>query len=368
MKRVFFIPVLLGLALPVGGCGTPRGAALSMEVLRDQKQEIADFQVVAVNRANLPTLAQWPVTGTNGLKGWLERGASAPSSVIRPGDKVDITIWDSQENSLFTSPNQKVVQMQGMVVAGNGTIFLPYTGEVLIRGLTPSDARAKVQTALSVAAPSVQVQLSSASGTQNTVDVVTGVGKPGSYPLADRSQTILGIIAEAGGIPNSLRNPVVRLIRADRTYEIWSRHLLDSAQRNVVLRGGDKVLIEQDERYFTALGASSKEEIVHFSQPRITALEAMSMMGGLAETRANPKGVLVLRKYPVSALRPTVAGPQKAQVVFTFDLTSADGLFAAREFQINPLDTVLATESPVVGIRAIAGLVGSVFGLADRLN
>lgn len=368
MKRAFPLFALLTSVLVLGACGTPRGAALSVEVLREKNNENATFQVVSVARENLDAVASWPVTGDGGLAGWLEKGASAPSSVIRPGDTVDVTIWDSQENSLFTSPNQKVVQLPGMTVSASGTIFLPYTGEVSIRGLTAAEARSKLQSALAAAAPSVQVQLSTASGSQNTVDVVTGVGRPGAYPLVDRSQTILGIIAQAGGIPSNLRNPVVRLIRGDRTHEIWARHLLESASRNVVMRGGDKVLIEQDERYFIALGASGKEEIIFFDQPQITALEALSMMGGLAEARANPKGVLVLRKYPAKAITGTTTGPEKTQVVFTFDLTSADGLFAAREFDINPLDTVLATESPVVGVRTIAGLIGSVVGLANRFE
>ena len=53
------------------------------------------------------------------------------------------------------------------------------------------------------------------------------------------------------------------------------------------------------------------------------------------------------------------------QVVFTFDLTSADGLFAAKSFQISHNDTVLATESPVLGVCTILGLIGSTFSVAN---
>jgi polysaccharide export outer membrane protein len=56
------------------------------------------------------------------------------------------------------------------------------------------------------------------------------------------------------------------------------------------------------------------------------------------------------------------------QVIFTFDLTSADGLFAARNFQINPDDTILATESPVTATRTVLGLVGAVFGMANVIS
>ena len=53
-------------------------------------------------------------------------------------------------------------------------------------------------------------------------------------------------------------------------------------------------------------------------------------------------------------------------MVFTVDLTSADGLFSARNFRIHPGDLVLVTESPVTWAQTILGLVGSVFGLARQ--
>lgn len=59
-------------------------------------------------------------------------------------------------------------------------------------------------------------------------------------------------------------------------------------------------------------------------------------MGGLVESRADPRGVLVLREYPVTVLSGSGRGPQLPQVVFSFDLTSADGLFATRKFEIEP--------------------------------
>ncbi|HBQ35876.1 MAG TPA: polysaccharide biosynthesis protein, partial [Rhodobacteraceae bacterium] len=50
------------------------------------------------------------------------------------------------------------------------------------------------------------------------------------------------------------------------------------------------------------------------------------------------------------------------------DLTSADGLFAARKFKINPNDTILATESPVNVTRKVLSLVGAVFGTASAVQ
>ena len=61
--------------------------------------------------------------------------------MLRPGDTVNLTIWDSQDNSLLTSIEQRVVPMNGLVISPQGTIFVPYIDEVKIIGLSPEEAR-----------------------------------------------------------------------------------------------------------------------------------------------------------------------------------------------------------------------------------
>ncbi|MEL7089621.1 MAG: polysaccharide export protein, partial [Planctomycetota bacterium] len=131
---------------------------------------------------------------------------------------------------------------------------------------------------------------------------------------------------------------------------------------------GDKVAVEADERYFRALGASGVEEIIPFDKAEVSALDAMSLIGGVSDTRANPQGVLILREYPESAVRGDGAGPEQTRTVFTIDLTTSDGLFSAGRFEINHKDTVLVTESPVNSVQTVFGLVGSAFGLAGRVS
>ncbi len=352
----------------LAACTLPRGAALTGEVLREQNDKTPSFQVMAVTRANLPVLATWPVTGWSGQYRWPEATRGPSSSVIRAGDRLDLVIWDNQENSLLTSMNAPNVTLSGLEVSDAGTIFVPYLDEVVLAGQTPNEARRKIQEALAPIVPSAQVQLALVPGRQNSVDLVAGIARPGSYPLPDRNHTILSMIATGGGITQNLRNPLVRLIREDQTYEIRAERLFANASRNVLLRGGDKIVVEEDNRYFTSLGATGTEQLVYFSKEQITALESLSLIGGLTDSRANPKGVLVLRDYAPRQLRQDGRGPSHPQVVFTLDLTSADGLFAARNFQIQPGDTVLATESPVTGVQTVVGLLGSLLGLAGRVE
>lgn len=366
LSRLFMVLLIAGTT---SACTLPRGAALTGEILRESAVQEPSFAVVAVTRDNLDMLAGWPTTGWSGRYHWLSGSTRGPeSSILRAGDRLDLVIWDTQDNSLLVPAGQKTVSIQGLVVSPTGAVRIPFVDEIVVRGMTPDAARDKIEQALMGIAPTAQVQLAFQPGRGNSVDLVGGVASPGSYALQDRNTTILSAIAQGGGISSSLRNPLVRLVRDGKTYEIRAERLFAEAPRNIILRGGDQILVQEDQRYFTSLGATGSERLVYFEKEQITALEALSLIGGLNDSRANPRGVLVLREYPARAVTGDTRGPAQRQVVFTIDLTSADGLFAARNFKINPQDTVLATESPVTAARTVFALIGSVFGLANTVS
>lgn len=367
-RKAVKLAISLAFCTVLVACSLPRGAALQSEIVKQKKDETPTIDVVPVTRLSVPLISQWPATGWSGGYNWPGKSRGPSSNVIRPADRVSLVIWDSQENSLLTNEAEKVVNMRDLVVSPSGAIFVPYIDEVVISGQTPDQARRNIQEKLSAILPAAQVQLAFAAGDANSVDLVSGVPNPGTVPLPHRNFTILSLISQGGGISSDLRNPLVRLIRGNTTYEIPAKDLLANASRNIVLRGGDQVVVEEDERFFTALGATGTEKIVYFDREQVTALEAMSMIGGISDTRADPKGVLVLREYPARALRFDGSGPKMRQVVFTIDLTSADGLFAARNLRINPKDTVLVTESPVTTANTIFGLIGRLVGVNAQIS
>jgi polysaccharide biosynthesis/export protein len=195
---------------------------------------------------------------------------------------------------------------------------------------------------------------------------VGGVGNPGAYPLSDQDVTLLEMLAQAGGVSAGLENPQVRLQRGSRSYGIALARLLADPALNTTLQGGDRIFVEADGRYFLSLGAAGSRAQHAFPQEEVSALDALSIIGGLSDSRANAQGILILRSYPAAAVRPDGSGPRNTRTIFTLDLTSADGLFSAGAFAINDGDLIYATESPLVGTRTIFALIGSVFGLANQ--
>lgn len=360
--------ILLGLGLFLAACSLPRGAALQSEVLNESESENPTFQVVKVTRDQTDVLAEWPPTGWHGHYHWFGVDHGPDGSVIQTGDVLTIVVWDNQENSLLAGIEAKQTVLPPMTVSSSGGIFMPYVGEVHVRGMSQQTARSRLQNALEEISPSAQVQLSVKPGRNNSIDMVSGVGAPGRYPLENQNTKILTALALGGGISNTLRHPLIRLQRSGKTYETRADALLSDASRNVRLRGGDQISVVEDDRTFNVLGAAADESVIYFQKEQMTAMEALSEMGGLKEDRADPRGILILREYEAEDLKPGMAGPDMQQVVFTIDLTSADGLFAARQFYINPQDTLLATESPIASARTILSLFGTVVGVGATAN
>lgn len=360
---------LMGCSALAGCADLPRGAALQSEILSTSgdSTESPDFGVVMVSRQAVGGIAAWPRVGPAALP-WINRADQAATRRVAPGDTLTVTIWTNEENSLLTAGEQRFVTLPPVRVSSSGTVFLPYVGTVRVGDMAPETAREQIEARYLAVSPTAQVQVTQSEGRLNTVSLVSGVNSPGSYPLADSAMSVTGLIAQGGGVPPSMNNPQVRLQRGDTTYGIAMERLIADPTRDATLRGGDRVFVVADDRHFIALGASNTQALLPLKDEGTTALEALAQMGGLNNNRANPQGMLVLRHYPQNALRADGGGPSHDRMIFTLDLTTADGLFSAGQFTIAPDDLVYVTESPVNNVRTVMGLIGSVFGLRNQLD
>ncbi len=353
--------------LGVSACSLPRGGPIASEVVGENAVP-EDIQVEDVTRESVARISKWPESGWHGHYHWFARQTGPQSRVIKTGDLITLTVWDNQDNSLLLGPADRSVPLRPVEVSEAGTIFVPYVDDIMVAGLTSYQAREKVQSLMAPIAPSAQVQIDVAPGRLNSVDVVTGVVAPQTLPLSDRNVSLLSVISQAGGVDTSIENPVVRLQRSGRSYEIPVDSLLKDPAKNVIVLGGDQIIIEEDERYFIAVGSTQKEEQVYFHKEDISAMEAVALVGGLNDARANPQAIFVLRQYDADSLRSDSSGPSKQHVIFTFDMTKADSIFGARNFMIQPGDIVVASESAVKPAQAVVALIGSLFAIASVFN
>lgn len=367
MLKLSYLSALTVALVVLAGCNLPRGGPLKSEIVGDgeQAEERLDIEVENVTRASVRKFNSWPSSGWHGHYHWFaaERGPSY--NLISAGDFINLTLWDSSDNSLLTSETERFTNVTSLEVSPSGKVYIPYAEYVTVSGLTASQARELIQMKVSTVAPSVQVQLNVKQGVGNTAYLVSGVLKPGPVQLPNRNYSLLALLSEGGGISMNVANPIIKLIRGGKTYSIPAKELFADARKNVTVRGGDQIIVEEDERYFTGIGSLQNEEVIYFDKETITAMEAITRMGGLTDERANPQGLLILREYETSDIRTDGKGPPNEHVVFVIDLTSADGLFGAGKFQIRPSDIVIATESAVKPAQAVIALIGSAFAIAN---
>jgi polysaccharide export outer membrane protein len=358
----------------VAACSdVPRGAGFQSEVLAasnaselTSENPIYDFAVFEINREILPTLANWPQNSAHNFR-WINRQVQPASSIIAPGDVLDVAIWDAEENSLLTGLGQRVALLQAITVNSDGRIFIPFVGNLQVSGMSPQTARAQIETQLTATIPSAQVQISVVPGRANTANLVGGVSAPGVYPLPDNDYTLLTLLAQGGGVRSNIKSAQVRLMRGSDIFGISLAQLYADPELDTTLIGGDSVIVEEDDRYFLSLGATGSEALHNFPKDRVTALDALAIVGGVSDVRADPQGILILREYAISAVRSDLpSGPPQTRVVFSMDLTTADGLFSAAKFDVQPGDLVYATEHPVNAAQTVINIFGSVLGVVTR--
>ncbi len=350
--RLSRIAAPLLCVLVVAGCGLPRGAGFQSEVLaasnagnrEEGEAAVYDFEVFDVTRETLPVLLSWPRNDVKSYP-WISAQEQPASLIIAAGDIVQLTVWDAEENSLLAGTGQRSTPLQETTVSTSGRVFVPYIGELRIAGMSPDTARARIEEELVRTIPSAQVQLTVEPGRQNTANLVSGVNVPGLYQLPDRNFKLLDLLSLGGGASQALLNPQVRLVRNGTTYGVSLERLLSEPALNTAMRGGDNVIIEADGRQFVSLGATGLEAVHDFTKQELSALEAMAIVGGVSDARANPQGILIMREYDLDEVRTDNTGPPIDRVVFTIDLTSADGLFSAGNFLLQDNDLVYGTES-----------------------
>jgi polysaccharide export outer membrane protein len=361
--------IALSIALGTGACAIPRGAAIQSEIVDSTPGEDPGFALYAVDRALLAQVKDWPSIDQANLTNWPRDKSRTRDPAVAVGDLVELTVWENDPNSLLAGPDQKAVPLKPSIVSPTGEIFVPYVGQVKIDGLTQEAARGTIQQKLMAIVPTAQVQITVGPGRGNSVDVVGGVRLPGSYPFGRGDLTVLGSISQAGGALESLNNAQVRLLRGGKRYTISLERLYGSPSNDISLQAGDKLIVQDDKRVFLSLGAATREAVFPFRSDEMSALDALSTVGGISDLRADPKGILILRNYPERVVTTELSkGPSNQRVIFTLDLTSADGLFSAGQFKIMPDDLVLATEAPVTSARTVLSLLGSVIGVAKSVN
>lgn len=367
---VRLLGAVCALAL-VSACGLPRSGPSKAEIFAGSVQEEGDAFIVLVNDRVTRATAVTPAFGFS--EAFLNK-RDIVSDTIRPGDVLGLTIWENVSDGLLANEGQNSTVLEEVQVDGAGFIFVPYAGRVRAAGNTPEAIRRIITNKLEDQTPDPQVQVRRIAGDGATVSVVGTVGGQGVYPIQRPTRTLSAMLAQAGGITVSPEIAQITVLRGKHTGTIWFQDLYDNPHLDIALRPGDRILVEEDTRTFTALGATGAQNRVPFESQTISAIEAIATVGGLQSALADPTGVFVFRNEP-EEIAEVVTGRDlfgTQRVAYVLDLTQPNGMFQARDFAIRDGDTVYVTEAPFVTwdktISALTGSLGSVNALNTTLG
>ena len=339
------VAVLAAIGI-VASCSLPKVGPNKREIFAGSVQKEGDAFIVSVNDRVTRATAVVPALG---FSSGFQNASTLTSDTIRPGDVLGLTVWENVDDGLLAGEATSSTILEEVQVDSAGFIFVPYAGRIRASGNTPEQLREMITVKLEDQTPDPQVQVRRLAGDGSTVSLVGAVGAQGIYPIERPTRTLGTMLAQAGGVTIQPEIAQVTVIRGNQQGKIWFQDLFDNPQLDIALRGGDRILVEEDTRSFTALGATNAQARVPFETQDLSALEAIAQVGGLISIASDPTGVFIFRNEPAEVAgqvlgRDDLQGAQR--MVYVLNLTQPNGLFVARDFVIRDEDTLYMTEAP----------------------
>lgn len=351
--------VIVAMTL-LAACSLPRSGPSKSEIYSGAVEKGGNTHVIYVNDHVARTTNFSPAYGFSNS---FLRAGQVGADEIRAGDVLGLAIWENVDDGLLTSLGTSSTALQEIQVDSGGYIFVPYAGRVQAAGNTPDQLRQVITEKLATQTPDPQVTVTRVAGDGATVSVMGKVTAQGVYPIERPTRSLSAMLARAGGVSIEPEIAVVTVKRGNSNGKVWLTDLYSNSSNDIALRPGDVILVEEDQRSFTALGALGGQTRVPLGNEMINAVEAVAMVGGLNSNLADPTGVFILRDEPEQVasrvLGKTVQGTQR--IAYVLDLTRPNGLFLARDFLIRDEDTVYVTEAPYVQWqKRLAALIGPI--------
>lgn len=316
------------------------------------------FRIVDLTAAATAEIAKTATTGEGSLVGVAQPVTPAAVDQIEVGDTLQITVFEvgaalfgssgsgnGNGNASGTAassavgmstPTASASTLPVVPVGPDGSIVVPYVGRIEAAGHTPAEVAAAIQEGLRGKSQSPQVVVSVRDDQGNTVLMIGDIKSPGRRLLSYRRESLLDMIAIAGGPTNLKADMIVRLTRNGRSLEMRLGDIQSGSPNDVMLQPQDRIELVSRPRTFTAFGAAGKVSEIPFQTVHLSLAEALARMGGPLDQQADSAGVFIFRAgQPASADR----------VVYRLSLKDPRGFFVAQRFEVEDKDIVFVANA-----------------------
>ncbi len=294
------------------------------------------------------------------------------------GDSVQISIWEAPPATLFGASGGRDVKGEGggasggspvtvlpeQMIDGDGTINIPFVGQVRAAGLSPVQLQKAIVGRLKNIAHDPQVLVNLAHNATSYVTVVGDVVNNSRLPLTAHGERVLDVLAAAGGVRQPVDKMTIQVTRGDKVVSMPLQAVIRDPGQNVPLHAGDVVTALFQPYSFMALGATGKNDEVGFEAQGITLAQALARSGGLQDARSDAQGVFIFRMEDAHALkwpagvRTTADG--KVPVVYRINLRDPNAFFVAQDFMMANKDILYVSNAPVAELQKFLNVVFSV--------
>jgi polysaccharide export outer membrane protein len=334
---------VVAILAALSGCATlptsgPSGSAIRSQVAADVGQlGITLVQVQTVN--DLPHPPEPPAP-------FRPDYTPPPSTeLVGSGDVLNVSIFEtgialfgrsamiSGDGAAGFDPASRAERFPPLRVSDQGTITIPYVGQVNVAGRTTREIEMILRQALRGKSQNPQVLVSIAEGLTNSVIIGGDIARPGRLVLPTNREKLSEVIALAGGNKGEIRDLLVRVSRNEEMQEWRLSDVLDNPALDPRIYPSDRITLIRQPRSFTVLGAPGQTSQFPFPGAKASLIEAIGVAGGANPNSGNARAIFVFR------IDRDETG-KEVPMVYHFNMMQASSYILAQKFAMKDKDVV----------------------------
>lgn len=366
-RRGLAIAIAVTASSLLAGCSTlPSSGPTASQVMRSSKNSGGiNFRIVDLNQAMLsdPQLSQevtyvTPVT----LASVAEDGRV---DTVGPGDILDVRVYEVGV-ALFGGgkigvdgtfdPSARGEYFPGIIVNGDGTIKLPYVGEIQVAGKTTTEIQGMIEGRLADKSQKPQALVTVRENASNVIYVSGDVVRPGRQPLTITRIRLLDAVANAGGARTATADTLVRFVRNGVLTEQRLASIKPGSADDLILLSGDRIELLKAPRTYTVFGASQRVSQVPFESESVSLAEALARIGGPNDNIADASAVFLFR-YQQDANDPA----QQTPVIYRLNMLKPTSYFLSQKFAMRDKDVLYVATAASLQPSKLVQIINQLF-------
>lgn len=299
--------VYLALLTSLAGCATlPSSGPTGKQI---ERSAVAPKDGSPIQLVEIKAATDVPATTENAAPATtlLPDRAPSPTDMVGPGDILDISIYEAgvtlfannsnagQLTQMTASPGVQVQRLPPSRIDDNGNITIPYAGSMKVAGMTTGQVEVTIRNALKRLSQNPQVIVTLGQAITNSIIISGEVSRPGRLVLQTNRESLSDVIALAGGYRGSARDLTLRLSRGSSSVDLRIDDLADNPITDIRVQPGDRLMLINNPRTYSILGASGRVEQVPFSRSSVSLAEAVATAGGTNPNLGDPAAIFLFR-------------------------------------------------------------------------